>query len=165
MFGSNGESLDLGTSPVENAVGGSSSDIITGGSAKNTLSGGPGGSDELSDYGGTNGSAVSNPALPDLPASDDTYKGFTSGTGLDRVFDVEGTADKLDFRPLESTEVSFETTNLDISGPDESLKIVINDTTSVLVVGHFSPIFPQDNGCMEQIIFSNEVVTSAASMM
>ncbi len=45
------------------------------------------------------------------------------------------------------------------------MKIVINGKTSVSVFGHFSPsISTQENGRMEQIIFSNEIVTSAAEL-
>lgn len=41
--------------------------------------------------------------------------------------------------------------------------IVISDTTSASVRGHVAPYFlAQKNGRMEQIIFSDEVITSAA---
>src|SRR5918997_1434677 len=40
VSGDSGDSVNLGTSPVENATGGSGSDTLTGGSAWNTLSGG-----------------------------------------------------------------------------------------------------------------------------
>ena len=77
------------------------------------------------------------------------------------MYDYGGTADRLDLRPLETSDVYFDT----ISGEPESLKIVINDDTSVTVHGHFSPYYQgQENGRMEQIIFSNEVVTSAAEL-
>jgi hypothetical protein len=161
--GDNGDSVNLGTSPVENATGGAGGDSLTGGSAKNTLSGGPGGSDDLADYGGTDGNA----AFPALAASSDTYKGFTLGTGHDGIYDFGGTADKLDLRPLDSYDVSFFATDRDgnAANGNESLRIVINDTNSVTVTGHFSPISQaQENGRMEQIIFSNEVVTNAAQL-
>ena len=39
-------------------------------------------------------------------------------------------------------------------------------TTKVDVVGHFAPaVSEQENGRMEQIIFSDEVVTSVTAMM
>lgn len=63
--------VDLGTSIVENAVGGSDTDILEGGSARNTYKGGPGGSDSLTDRGGDDGSE----SFPALAASNDTYKG------------------------------------------------------------------------------------------
>ena len=78
-----------------------------------------------------------------------------------------GTADKLDLRPLDSYDVSFFATDRDgnAANGNESLRIVINDTNSVTVIGHFSPISQaQENGRMEQIIFSNEVVTNAAQL-
>ena len=79
--------------------------------------------------------------------------------------DFGGTADKLDLRPLESSNVYFGGFDSDGNGSNESLKIVINDTTSVTVFGHFSPAYPsQENGRMEQIIFSNETITSAAEL-
>ncbi len=148
---------------METIVGGSSSDDISGGSARNIYNGGPNGSDDFSDFGGDDGDAN----LPALAASDDTYKGFTSGTGNDFVIDYGGMADKLDLRPLETSHVYFDSFSADgnATNGNESLKIVINHTTSVNVYGHFSPILSgQENGRMEQIIFSNEVVTSAAEL-
>jgi hypothetical protein len=160
VSGSNGDTVALGTSPVENAVGGMGSDQLQGGSAKNTLSGGLGGNDELGDFGGTDGNA----AFPALAASSDTYTGFTLGTGHDKVIDYGGTADRLDLRPLESSEVYFSGLDVDGNGSNDSLMIVINDTTSVAVYGYFSPLNGYVNGRMEQIIFSNEIVTSAAEL-
>ena len=143
-------------------MGGSASDYIYGGSARNTLSGSPGGSDELFDYGGDNGNGTS--SMPALAASNDTYKGFTSGTGFDQVFDYGGTADRLDLRPLETSYVYFDALSY-YSGSNDTLKIVINDNTSVTVHGHFTPVFQgQENGRMEQIIFSNETITSTAEL-
>jgi hypothetical protein len=156
-----GCTLDMGTSPVENAVGGLGNDTLHGGSAKNTYKGGPGGDDLFFDYGGNDGSAVNDPALPDLRASDDTYKGFTSGNDL--VADYGGTADKLNLRPLESSDVYFDAFDEDGSGSNDSLRIVINDSTRVDVIGHFAPVPNRalENGRMEQIIFSDKVVTTA----
>jgi Ca2+-binding RTX toxin-like protein len=161
VYGGNGDKVDLGTSPVENAVGGMSNDFLRGGSAKNTLSGGFGGSDDLTDYGGDDGSGVGIPSLPDLPASSDTYTGFTLGTGQDKVIDYGGTADRLDLRPLDSSEVNFSSEDLDGNGSNESLKIVLNDTTNnyVEVYGYYSPWNGSVNGRMEQIIFSDQILT------
>jgi hypothetical protein len=165
------DSVDLGTSPVERVVGGSGSDGISGGSAKNTYEGGPGSSaDTLRDHGGDDGSGVGSVALPDLPVSNDTYKGFTSSTGFDAVFDHGGTADKLDLRPLESSDVSFNRFDSDSNGSSESLRILISGTTRVDVHGHFAAVqgtccnFPLKNGRIEQIIFSDETVTSATEL-
>jgi hypothetical protein len=160
-----GQSVDLGTSPVENAVGGSNHDLIIGGSAKNIYKGGPGGNDVLADVGGDDGSAVFHPELPDLPASDDTYMGFTSGTGHDLVVDYGGTRDVLDLRPLQSTDVYVDSFDYKADGTNDALKIVIYDTTSVTVIGHFAPQpGDTDEGRMEQIIFSDQVFTSAAEL-
>ena len=156
-------SVDLGSSPVENVVGGSASDFQQGGSAKNTYNGGPGGNDELLDLGGDDGGGPQ--SLPALAASDDTFKGFTSATGNDTVTDLGGTADKLDLRPLESSDVYVDAIDLSGDGTNDSLRIIINATTSVTVEGHLVPTDDdQENGRMEQIIFSNEVVTSAAEL-
>jgi Ca2+-binding RTX toxin-like protein len=46
------DGIELGTSPVENVVGGRSDDTIHGGAGKNTYSGGFGGDDKLYDWGG-----------------------------------------------------------------------------------------------------------------
>jgi hypothetical protein len=154
----NGESIELGDSRVENAVGGSGDDHISSGPAKNTYKGGPGGSDNITDYGGWDGDVP----FPGLAASDDTYKGFTSGAGLDLLTDFGGTADKLDLRPLESSDVYFDAFDTDKLGSDDSLRIVISPDTSIQVMGHFAPQpgGGQENGTMEQIIFSDQVVTS-----
>ena len=46
------------------------------------------------------------------------------------------------------------------------MRIVIDPTHRVLVVGHFAPVVGEmEEGRMEQIIFSDEVAISAASMM
>ncbi len=46
------------------------------------------------------------------------------------------------------------------------MRIVIDPSHRVLVVGHFAPFGGEmEEGRMEQIIFSDEVATSAASMM
>jgi hypothetical protein len=157
--------VELGTSPVENVVGSPNNDIITSGSASNTLSGGPGGEDILIDYGGC--SPTVDPSCKSaLPASNDTYLGFTGGShGGDLVWDYGGTADKLDLRPLGSSEVHFDALDWDGVGGDDSLKIVIDSTHQVYVIGHFAPVQGEtEDGRMEQIIFSNETITSGAEL-
>jgi hypothetical protein len=163
----NTDNIDLGSSPVENVVGGSSFDYLRGGSAKNTYMGGPGGSDDLTDFGGDDGSGVfGNAALPDLPASDDTYKGFTSGIGGgDNVRDYGGTADRLDLRPFESSDVFVTAFDSNFNGTNDTLYIGISANAAVRVYGHFVPTEPgQGNGRMEQIIFANETITSTAEL-
>jgi hypothetical protein len=154
--------IALGTSRVENAVGGLSDDTLEGGAARNTYSGGPGGDDSLYDWGGWEDDGTYSAQV----VSDDTYKGFASGTGHDDVYDYAGTADRLDLRPLESSDVYVEAVDHDgnATNGNESLKMIINDATTVTVVGHFSPAIEDDagNGRIEQIVFSDETVTSAA---
>lgn len=157
--------VNLGSSPIENVTGGTTNDGLYGGPANNTLSGGTGGADQLVDYGGNDGSAISDTGLPDLRASNDTYRGFTAGFGRDLVVDYGGTADKLDLRPLESSEVYFDPFDYNLDGTIDSLRIEVNDAITVTVMGHFSPPVPgRENGRMEQIVFSNETVTSAAEL-
>jgi hypothetical protein len=113
VIGPENTSVDIGTSRVERAVGGSFHDTLEGGSAKNTYKGGPGGSDSFYDFGGREADAT----FPAVAASDDTYMGFTSGTGHDRVVDCGGAADRLDLRPLESSDVYFDAYDWDVNGP------------------------------------------------
>ena len=156
--------VDLGSSPVENAVAGALDDNIYGGPARNTYKGGPGGWDRYVDYGGCNPCPS---GLPALAASDDTYKSLTSGTGIDLVRDYGGTNDRLDLRPLESSDVYFEVSDADADGTIDSLEIVVDDTSfyslnSVKIEGYLSPLSEQQNGRIEQIIFSNETITSTS---
>jgi hypothetical protein len=45
------------------------------------------------------------------------------------------------------------------------LKIVIDSTHQVYVIGHFAPVQGEtEDGRMEQIIFSNETITSGAEL-
>ncbi len=157
--------VDLGTSPVENVVGSPEGDVITGGSASNTLSGGPGATDALTDYGGCSPTLDAS-CKSALPASNDTYLGFTSGPGgYDEVYDYGGTADRLDLRPLRSSEVQFDAFNFDGVAGNESLRVVIDPTHQVAVIGHFAPFAEEiEEGRIEQIIFSDEIVTSAAEL-
>jgi hypothetical protein len=156
--------VTLGASPVEKVVGGRSDDEIHGGAAKNTYSGGLGGDDELYDWGGWKDDGV----YVAQAVSDDAYKGFASATGHDEVRDYAGAADRLDLRPLESSDVYFDAIDRDgaASNGNESLKVIIDDATSVLVVGHFAPAIEYDagNGRIEQIVFSDEIVSGAAQV-
>jgi len=156
--------IELGASRVENIVGGIGFDTLEGGAGTNTYSGGSGGSDDLKDWGGWEG----NSQYVAQPVSNDTYRGFASGAGQDEVYDYAGTADRLDLRPLESSDVHLETLDHDgkATNGNESLRIVINDSTAVTVVGHFVPAVEDYtwNGRMEQIVFTNETVSGAAEV-
>lgn len=152
----------LGASIVEKAVGGSASDVIVTGSASNTLKGGAGGYDNLRDYGGYNGDS----AVPALPASDDTYKGFAAGPGFDSVVDHGGTADVLDLRPWDSSDVYIDAFDADGSGQNDSLTISAGDR-GLYVYGHFTPLstLQQDeNGTVEKIVFADETITSTSQV-
>ena len=152
----------LGASIVEKAVGGSADDFIITGSASNTLKGGAGGYDNLRDYGGHNGDS----SLPALPASDDTYKGFAAGPGFDSVVDYGGTADVLDLRPWDSSDVYIDAFDAVGSGQNDSLMISAGDR-GLYVYGHFTPIstLQQDeNGTMEKLVFADETITSTSQV-
>jgi Haemolysin-type calcium binding protein related domain/RTX calcium-binding nonapeptide repeat (4 copies) len=157
-------SVTLGISRVENVVGGLSDDRLEGGAARNTYSGGPGGDDDMYDWGGWKADGTFSAQV----ISDDTYKGFASGTGHDRVFDYAGTVDRLDLRPLESSDVYFEAFDHDgnATNGEESLKLIVNEGTTVTVVGHFSPAIGDDmgDGRIEQFVFSDGTITSAAEV-
>ncbi len=160
-YTSNGHILP-GTFVVEKAVGGRSADIIYTGSAKNTLKGGAGGTDELRDYGGWSGT-VDRPALP---ASDDTYKGFAAGPGFDTIIDHGGTADVLDLRPWDSSDVYIDAFDADGSGQDDSLTISAGDR-GLYVYGHFAPLSTlrqDENGTMEKIVFADETITGTSGV-
>jgi hypothetical protein len=138
--------------------------VELGGAGKNTYSGGLGGDDKLYDWGGWKDDGT----FAAQAVSDDVYKGFASATGHDEVYDYAGAADRLDLRPLESSDVYIDALNHDgaAANGDESLRIVVDDPTSVSVVGHFAPAIEEDagNGRIEQIIFSDETVTSTAEV-
>jgi Ca2+-binding RTX toxin-like protein len=158
------DGVELGTSPVENVVGGRSDDTIHGGAGKNTYSGGLGGDDKLYDWGGWKDDGT----FAAQAVSDDVYKGFASATGHDEVYDYAGAADRLDLRPLESSDVYIDAFDHDGAAANghESLKIVVDDATSVSVVGYFAPAVEDDagNGRIEQIVFSDETFTRAAEI-
>ncbi len=86
---SGGDRVNLGTSRVENVTGGTVGDLIETGSGRNTLQPGGGALDQLFDYGGWTDAGGN----PDLPVSNNVFKGFESNNGTDRVHDFEGTAD------------------------------------------------------------------------
>ena len=150
--------VDLVSSAVEKAVGGTAGDSIYTGAGANTLKGGAGGNDFLANYGGWDGIST----LPGLPASDDVYGGFAAGSGGDYVVDYGGAADVLDLRPWDSSEVYVDALSMDGSDPSNDSLIVATGGRGVLVYGHFAPILNQDeNGTMEKIVFANETITSA----
>ena len=154
-----GHSVTLGSSVVERAVGGSGSDFIQTGAGPNTLKGGAGGNDFLWDGGGIPG----NEDQVALPASDDVYRGFAAGPGIDTVGDWGGGADVLDLRPWESSDVYVDTFSYASTSPNSL--IVSNGDRGVRVLGHFAPSFEGwENGTMEKIVFADETITSTSAV-
>ena len=150
--------LNLGASVVENVTGGrGDGDYIFGGSDRNTLNPGGGATDYLDDYGGTNDGSG---GQPELPASNDVFKGFESNTGTDEVTDYGGTADVVDLRPFASSEVYVTAVDYDGDGDQESLQIVTSASAQVIVRGHFGEFSNNTSaygqqGRMESLVFSD----------
>ncbi len=154
---SGADRVDLGASVVENATGGRGGDTLSGGSDRNTLNPGGGGSDRLSDFGGWNDGSG---GQPELPASNDVFKGFESNTGTDSVTDWGGTADVMDLRPFASSEVYVTAVDVDGDGDQESLQIVTGASAQVIVRGHFGEYSDFTSCCgqqgrIESLVFSD----------
>ena len=143
--------VNMGSSVIENAIGGSGKDFIYGGKDQNTLRPGNGDKDELWDYGGYPG----NSSYVAIPVSDDTYKGFTSSSGTDYVVDWGGSADTIDLRSFDSSEVYFDAVDLNGNGTNESLLLLTGDNSGVIVVGHFINYYAGQEGHVEQIMFAD----------
>jgi hypothetical protein len=78
-------STDLGVAVIEKVIGGQGDgDLIIGGGGPNTLMPGGGANDALQDYAGWNDGPGNS---PEIPASNDTYKGFAGNTGATRISD------------------------------------------------------------------------------
>jgi Ca2+-binding RTX toxin-like protein len=156
----NGETVQ---SIVENAIGGQGTpDIIAGGKGKNILQPGGGADDQLVDFGGYTDPAK---VLPNLPVSNDVYRGFASNTGTDVVTDYGGSGDVLDLRPLETADVYLSRRDFDSNGTDgteESLQIVTSPTTQVIVYGHFGPTGDSSKR-IETIIFADQTITESSA--
>ena len=153
----------LDSSVVENVTGGSfEGDSLLGGGATNTLKPGGGFSNSLYDWGCNNSSAGGNIALPDLPASSDTYKGFGAAPNgaFNYVLDWGDSADKL-ILPGEASDYYVDAVDLDANTVNESLQ-VYNPTnnSSVYVAGQFgdysnwTSLYGQ-HGQIEQLVFAD----------
>ncbi len=132
---------------IEKVVGSANGDdFIQTGRAANILQPGPGpGGATLIDIGGCNSSNqgnppdCGNPPNPSVPASNDTYSGFsTNGYGTVYISDLGGTADKL-VLPFASTDAYFEASDSDGNGSPDSLLIMSTSTDSVLIFGQLAP--------------------------
>ena len=163
---------------IEKVVGSASGDdFIQAGEAANILQPGPGpGGATLIDLGGCDSSNVGNPPdcgnppNPPVPASNDTYSGFSaSGYGEVTISDFGGTADKL-ILPFASTDAYFEASDSDSNGSLDSLLIMSTSTDSVSIFGQLVPSNGRD-GHIETIQFTDgnfsigsaSATTSAAS--
>ena len=152
-----------GVAVIEKVIGGQGEDGITGGGGPNTFMPGGGATDVLQDYGGYNDGPA---GMPEIPVSNDVYKGFADNTGTDFVFDFGGTKDVLDMRPLSTDDVYLSRRDLDASGTEESLQIVTGPTAQVILGGHFGPYSTYTSalgqqGSIEKLIFADVTFTSA----
>ena len=141
-----GQLVGFASTAPERAVGGTSNDTLIGGKEANVLNGGPG-SDSMEDYGGYPGHT----GFPGLAASSDTIR---AGQGQDSVTDFGGTADKLDLRAMGSSDDVY-------FAPYGSDLVISNSNSgaSVRIRSALDASTPQ--GKMEQIIFTDEVVSGA----
>jgi len=152
-----------GVAVIEKVIGGQGEDGITGGGGPNTFMPGGGGDDLLQDFGGYNDGAA---GMPEIPVSNDVYKGFADNTDTDLVFDFGGTKDVLDMRPFSTDDVYISRRDLDNNGTEESLQIVTGPTSQVIVGGHFGPYSTStsalgQHGHIEKLIFADATFTSA----
>jgi hypothetical protein len=153
---------EAGIPYIETIIGGKGEgDALATGGGPNTLNPGGGGTDILEDRGGYDdgfGFAI--------PASNDTYVGFSNNNGRDTIRDWGGT-DVVDLRPTSSTSVT--TTKRDddgLNGTQESLEITWNSDPNrkVVINAHFGPYDPlsSDSGMnvrIEKLIFADVTYT------
>jgi Ca2+-binding RTX toxin-like protein len=145
---------------IEQFTGGLGEDYVASGGANNTLRPGGGADDELRDYGGYGGGGMYDP----IPKSDDTYRSFASNTGTDRVTDYGGSADVLDLRPFESTDVYVDRVDAvedDNDTTEQSLRLVTGknaegEDIEVIIVGYFTNRYK-----IEEIRFADDTISTA----
>ena len=155
-----------GVAIIEKVIGGQGADDgITSSGGPNTFMPGGGATDLLQDYGGWNDGPA---GKPEIPGSNDTYKGFADNTGTDFIFDWSGT-DVVDLRPLSTEDVYLSRLDFDGNGTEESLQIVTGPTAQVILGGHFGPYstytsaFGQQ-GRIEKLIFADATFTNSAGL-
>jgi hypothetical protein len=152
-----------GVAVIEKVIGGQGDDDgITGGGGPNTFMPGGGVNDLLQDYGGYNDGAA---GMPEIPTSNDTYKGFADNTGTVTILDWGGTGDVVDMRPFSTDDVYISRRDLDSNGTEESLQIVTGPTSQVIVGGHFGPYSTYasalgQQGRIEKLIFADATFNS-----
>jgi hypothetical protein len=125
----------------------------------------PGGGDQdiLADLGGYDEGQGSEFRIP---ASNDTYAGFSNNTGRVTIRDHGGT-DVVDLRPTFSSSVTMTAKDDDSSnGTKESLEIAWNfdPNRKVVINGHFAPFDPLSSlqgmeGHVEKLIFADKTFT------
>lgn len=137
-----------GDSEIESAVGGSGEDYLYGAEAPNTLQPGSGAAEDVMwDYGGWQGRfGYDDPRLYEFTASNDTYKGFSTNSGLDYVVDYGGAADTLDLSNFnspshpEGTVVLTRVDSPDDGVPNESLIVSFGLFGGVMVYDYFGAV-------------------------
>ncbi len=172
--GGDGGRVALGTSPIENVVGGafvgyidtSTNDTLRGGGGKNTIDTGGGGDEDLADFGGWD-----DPQDPryDILPSDDTYTGIAKNEGSVFVSDWGGSGDKVDLRPLNISQTMRIPIDLDQDGDADSLLIDPVSGPSVVLVGHVAavdgnPLYASTGyrGRIETIVYQDGAVHADA---
>ena len=156
-------SMSNGTkvSTIENVAGGLGEDYLAGGSAENTLRPGGSAKDILKDWGGYDGST----GFAAIPNSNDTYKGFKDNTGIDYVIDYGGSADVVDLKPYESTDVYVDAVDLNNNGTDESLSLKYKNSAGadaeIIIVGYFLNYYTGQEGKIEEIRFADDTISAA----
>ena len=162
-----GGSIDFSTSAgqaeIEQVIGGQAdNDIIATGPGPHTLQPGGGATDVLTDYAGWNDGTG---GYPELPVSNDRYKGFADNTGGDYVYDWGGTGDVVDLRPFSTKDVYISRRDFDNNGTEETLQIVTGPTAQVILAGHYGALSGTtetgQQGRIEKLIFADATVTSA----
>jgi hypothetical protein len=158
-----------GNAVIEKVIGGQGqgvSDHIETGGGAHTLMPGGGAHDSLKDYAGWNDGAGGN---PEIPASNDTYKGFAHNTGFIQVQDWGGTGDVVDLRPLSTEDTYLSRVDLDGNPAEESLQIVTGPSAQVLLLGHYSEYSTYttvsgQQGRIETLIFADATVDTASEV-
>ena len=156
-------STAVGQATIEKVIGGQGDgDAIETGSGPHILQPGGGALDELFDDGGYSDGPGGN---PDVPVSNDIFKGFGDNTGTDLVFDFGGTGDVVDLRPFSTDDVYIGRSDADANGTEESLQIVTGPTSQVIVGGHFGEYRQHTSrfnmqGRIEKLIFADATFTS-----
>jgi hypothetical protein len=160
-------STAAGQVTIEKVIAGQGDgDLIQTGSGPHTLQPGGGAQDEMHDAGGYDDGPG---GFPELPVSNDIFKGFGDNTGTDLVFDFGGSGDVVDMRRFSTADVYLSRRDFDSNGTEESLQIVTGPTSQVILIGHFSEYRQYTSrfnmqGRIEKLIFTDATFTSAKGL-